>query len=65
MFNALYFGLAAAETVDRMLAGDPSAAVDYANELQRVRDAYAMNIASFYRLERRCAERPFWRRRHG
>jgi hypothetical protein len=65
LFNALYFGLAAAETADRILGGDPSAAVDYAKELQGVRNAYAANIASFYRLERRWAERPFWRRRHG
>jgi flavin-dependent dehydrogenase len=64
VFNALYFGLTAAETADRMLGGDPSAPVDYVNELQRVRNAYAMNISFFYRLERRWAERPFWRRRH-
>ena len=48
LFNALYFGLAAAETADRMLGGDPSAAADYANDLQRVRNVYAMNLASFY-----------------
>ncbi len=65
LFNALYFGLAAAETADRMLGGDPAAAVDYATDLQRVSVAYTQNVASFYRLERRWAERPFWVRRHG
>jgi flavin-dependent dehydrogenase len=63
LFNALYFGLAVAETADRMLGGDPSAAAEYANDLRRVRNVYAMNVASFYRLEWRWAERPFWRRR--
>jgi flavin-dependent dehydrogenase len=65
LFNALYFGLAGAQTAERMFAADPSAAVEYAHDLQRIRDLYTMNLTSFYRLEQRWAERPFWRRRHG
>jgi len=64
LFNALYTGLAAAQAADRHLAGDAAAMDDYAAELKPIRDTYRAHLAAWYGIERRFAERPFWRRRH-
>jgi flavin-dependent dehydrogenase len=64
LFNALYTGLAAAEAADRHLAGAPTALADYRAAVLSIRDAYRIHLRAWYGLERRWADRPFWRRRH-
>lgn len=63
LFNALYTGLAGAETADRLLSGDEDAMADYADDLERVRQAYRRHLDAWYGMERRWPESPFWRRR--
>ncbi|WP_158928678.1 NAD(P)/FAD-dependent oxidoreductase [Acidisphaera sp. S103] len=63
LFNALYTGLAGAEAGDRALSGDSDALRGYAASLCPVRDAYRTHLDTWYGLERRWAERPFWERR--
>jgi flavin-dependent dehydrogenase len=63
LFNALYTGLAGAEAVDQALSGDSEAPRGYAASLRPVRDAYRTHLDAWYGLERRWAERPFWKRR--
>jgi flavin-dependent dehydrogenase len=63
LFNALYTGLAGAEAVDRALSGNADALPGYAASLCSVRDAYRAHLDAWYGLERRWAERPFWKRR--
>ena len=63
LFNALYTGLAAAETADRMLDGDSDAGAAYAADLDRVWAAYRAHRAAWYGLEPRWTDRPFWNRR--
>jgi flavin-dependent dehydrogenase len=63
IFNALYLGLAAAETAHRWLAGDSAALSDYAMEVAGIRDVYIERRAAWYRLETRWADKPFWARR--
>ncbi|MGC1301981.1 MAG: hypothetical protein WA840_06375, partial [Caulobacteraceae bacterium] len=62
LFNALYTGLAAAETADRWLDGDLQAPADLAGEFARIRQAYQDHLAAWYGLESRWAS-PFWARR--
>ncbi len=64
LFNALYTGLAGAETADRLLSGNPAAAAEYADELGRIRSTYRHHLAAWYDLEQRWADQPFWARRH-
>ncbi|MGO4713519.1 tryptophan 7-halogenase [Bradyrhizobium sp. 2TAF24] len=64
LFNALYTGLAGAETADRMLAGDAAAAVDYTAEIAGVRATYRDHLAAWYGVEQRWPDQPFWARRH-
>lgn len=63
LFNALYTGLAGAETADRLLSGDDEAAADYVEELGRVGRAYTRHLDAWYGLERRWSDALFWRRR--
>jgi len=63
LFNALYTGLAAAETADRMLDGDTAAGATYAADLARVWAAYQAHRTAWYGLEPRWTDRPFWGRR--
>jgi flavin-dependent dehydrogenase len=63
LFNALYFGFAGAEAVDRYLNGDSVAMREYANEVHSVKAEFTHNHLAWYRLERRWARRPFWLRR--
>jgi flavin-dependent dehydrogenase len=64
LFNALYTGLAAAEAIDRNLAGDRTAFLEYTAELGRIRSVYADHLAAWYGIERRWPDSIFWRRRH-
>lgn len=63
LFNALYTGLAAAETADRMLVGDPHAVEAYADDLERVWAAYQGHRSAWYGVETRWSDRLFWSRR--
>jgi len=63
LFNALYTGLAGAETADRLLSGESRATAEYVDELDRVRQAYVRHLAAWYGLERRWPDAPFWARR--
>lgn len=63
LFNALYTGLAAAETADRMLEGDAGAGAEYTADVNRVWAAYKAHHAAWYGMEQRWTDRPFWDRR--
>lgn len=64
LFNALYTGLAAAETADRWLQGDQAALSEYAVEIARVWRAYEDHLAAWYGMERRWPDSAFWARRY-
>ncbi|HEX7191770.1 MAG TPA: tryptophan 7-halogenase [Thermoanaerobaculia bacterium] len=61
ILNALFTGLAAAEASDRFLDGEPLD--DYANTIAGVRDAYRAHLSTWYGLEQRWPDAPFWLRR--
>jgi flavin-dependent dehydrogenase len=63
LFNALYTGLAGAETVHRLLSGEAEAAAEYVDELDRIRQAYVRHLAAWYGIERRWQGAAFWTRR--
>jgi flavin-dependent dehydrogenase len=63
LLNALYMGLAAAESVARSLEGDIGALADYAATLRGIETAYRRNLGDCYGSERRWPDAPFWRRR--
>ncbi|WEK07305.1 MAG: FAD-dependent monooxygenase [Candidatus Pseudomonas colombiensis] len=63
LFNALYTGLAGAETAYRCLQGQPSALTDYAAELNRIEQAYTAHLGAWYQQEQRWQQAPFWQRR--
>ncbi len=65
IFNALYTGLAAAETADRWLRGDRASLDEYAAEVGDIWRAYEHHRTAWYGLERRWPESAFWARRHG
>ena len=65
LFNALFTGLAAAESVDRILAGDNpnQAASDYSRLIDGIEDAYLKRLNVCYGDESRWQEYPFWAHR--
>ena len=63
IFNALYTGFAAAEALDRGLAGGSDAEGAYLQVLARVRASYQRERVDAYAAETRWAERAFWGRR--
>lgn len=63
LFNALYLGLAAAESAHRHLMGDGAALSQYDGEISAIREAYIARRAAWYGLETRWAGQPFWARR--
>jgi len=63
LFNALYTGLAAAETVERHFRGDAAAFAEYAKEIAAIRDAYERHVAAWYGHGTRWSAHPFWSRR--
>jgi flavin-dependent dehydrogenase len=63
LFNALYTGLRGAQAVAAALAGDGSRLAAYGERVTAIRDAYRRNLASYYVMETRFADRPFWLRR--
>ncbi len=63
LFNALYTGLAAAETSARILTGDENAKPEYLQEIDSIHAAYRRQLSDWYGLERRWSDHLFWRRR--
>jgi flavin-dependent dehydrogenase len=63
LLNALFTGLAAAETVHRQLEGELTAIFEYQQFIQNIRDAYLRHVKLYYALEKRWISAPFWQRR--
>lgn len=61
---ALTSGIHAARTAASALAGDPSLAQSYADDVARHFAAYLERKRAYYRLEQRWPDSPFWSRRH-
>lgn len=64
IFAALHGGLAAAQAVLALRAGDDAAADRYQERLDRSYAAYQRNLDRYYRMETRWAATEFWARRH-
>jgi flavin-dependent dehydrogenase len=65
LLNALFTGLAAAETADAHLRGDVDAMARYRETIAGVGAAYRQHLRLWYGMEQRWPEAPFWKRRHG
>ena len=63
LFNALYTGLAAAETAESHLSNSADALPDYARAIADIRTTYAERLAFWYGTETRWRDHPFWRGR--
>ncbi|MDP9191939.1 MAG: tryptophan 7-halogenase [Acidobacteriota bacterium] len=61
ILNALFTGLAAAEAADRFLSGESFD--DYAETIAGIRSAYRAHLHTWYGMERRWPDTPFWQRR--
>jgi flavin-dependent dehydrogenase len=65
ILNALHTGTLAGGAVHAHLAGDADAVAAYARHVHDVYAAYLRHLRSYYEMERRWPERPFWARRQG
>ncbi|MGH9142904.1 MAG: FAD-dependent oxidoreductase, partial [Vicinamibacterales bacterium] len=65
LLNALFTGLAAAESVDSHLRGDEEALPRYRETISGIAAAYRRHLAQWYGMEQRWPEAAFWKRRHG
>lgn len=65
LLNALFTGLAAAETADAHLRGDIDALNRYRETIAGAGAAYRRHLAFWYGMEQRWPHAPFWKRRHG
>jgi flavin-dependent dehydrogenase len=65
LLNALFTGLAAAETADSHLRGDVTALDRYRETIAGIAEAYRQHLALWYGTEQRWPDAPFWKRRHG
>jgi flavin-dependent dehydrogenase len=63
LMAAIAGGLEAARTARACLAGDDDATEIYAQGIAREYAAYLLNRKTYYALERRWPDAPFWRRR--
>jgi flavin-dependent dehydrogenase len=63
VFNALYSGLLGAGAIREALTGDSAALGEYQEAMRNVAEAYRSGLATWYGLETRWLERPFWARR--
>lgn len=63
LFNALATGLEAGEATLALLGGDDAATGAYAARISRIWQAYVAHHASYYSMERRWRDAPFWARR--
>jgi flavin-dependent dehydrogenase len=60
---SLYTGIKAGEALVERLSGNLDALTNYGYRLAVIYNAYLRNRSTYYMLEERWAERPFWRRR--
>lgn len=63
IFNALYSGFLAAESIVKLLDGNKNALLEYDNRLTEIRKAYLKHHEIFYALETRWPDQKFWQRR--
>lgn len=63
IYKALDDGIAAADAIERMLAGDPGAVDAWRNRIRAAFGDYVGNRNYFYAMERRWPDAPFWGRR--
>jgi flavin-dependent dehydrogenase len=63
IFNALYTGLAGAESAHRFLRGQISSFAEYQQQLEAIRDAYTRNLQAWYRSEKGWSGEEFWKGR--
>jgi flavin-dependent dehydrogenase len=60
IFNALYTGLSASESVYRFLQGEISDFAEYQVQLEAIRAAYERHLHEWYRSETRWSREEFW-----
>jgi flavin-dependent dehydrogenase len=65
ILNALHTGTRAGLAVHAHLAGDAAAVPAYVAHVDALSAAYLGHLRTFYAMERRWPDRPFWSRRHG
>ncbi|MCY0095743.1 tryptophan 7-halogenase [Hoeflea ulvae] len=65
LFNALVTGMEAGESALALLDGDETAMPAHAARTGRIWQAYAGHHATYYGMERRWPDAPFWQRRLG
>jgi len=63
IFNALYTGLAASESVYRFLQGEILNFAEYQQQLVAIRHAYERHLHEWYRSEKRWGGEEFWKGR--
>ncbi|MBE9070834.1 tryptophan 7-halogenase [Leptolyngbya cf. ectocarpi LEGE 11479] len=63
IFNGLYTGMLAGQTVDAVLAGQENALQGYTQQLESIRAAYLQHHRVFYQAEERWCDRTFWSQR--
>ncbi len=63
LFNALATGLEAAEATMTLITGDDDATRRYATRMGRIWQAYVGHHATYYGMETRWPDAPFWARR--
>lgn len=63
LFNAIYTGMKAGQAVHATLCGDPMAITNYTSRLEQIRAKYLAHHYSYYAIEQRWAQAPFWRSR--
>jgi flavin-dependent dehydrogenase len=63
ILTSLYTGIKAGETLVEHLAGNLDALANYGYYGDVIYNAYLRNRSTYYMLEERWTERPFWRRR--
>src|SRR5258706_8390789 len=64
LLNALFTGLAAAESAETHLKGDLHSLSSYSQIIRGIGDSYQRQLAYYYASETRWPEAPFWQRRH-
>jgi flavin-dependent dehydrogenase len=62
IFNALYTGLAAAESIFQFLSGATTDFTEYEQEIDSIGAAYQTHLQTWYGAETRWADAPFWKR---
>jgi flavin-dependent dehydrogenase len=63
ILTAIYTGSEAGQTLVAQTSGDSDALTRYSARLQTIYDAYLQNLSTYYTLEERWSDRPFWQRR--